>query len=413
MTNTNAKTRGARGVMIVALLAAMVACAIMVWFRVAGRTTVEAPSLDPGAIIGKLHEVRRKRFEYHDKHRRERVQPADIATPATLDADSYALAVKARREGWGDAHAFAGSTREELVAWREQLRPRLLTRLTEGLAPPVGEPVVRSSTEGTGEYAIKEIALPFAGDVKVRALIGIPDHETGQRMPAIIALPGHMGSAEAVFGLDQDSRNDTRQLAFFYAYGHALARRGYVVLGPELCWCGMIETALHPPFEHDGRTDTVGIRIAAARACLDYLASRPDVDPARIGVMGLSQGGETALYVAALDTRVAAAAVSGCVLPTQKVVRSACRCALAPGFGKDYGIEVLIALVAPRPLVIENGENDITYPASEAMKVLPAGRFVYSLAVKPDDLIFQAHTGSHEYCGEKAFALFDRVLRGG
>ena len=41
---------------------------------------------------------------------------------------------------------------------------------------------------------------------------------------------------------------------------------------------------------------------------LDYLASRPEVDPARLGVTGLSGGGTQTSYIAALDDRVVAAA---------------------------------------------------------------------------------------------------------
>jgi len=45
-------------------------------------------------------------------------------------------------------------------------------------------------------------------------------------------------------------------------------------------------------------------------AAIDYLSQQPDVDPRRIGVAGIGQGGMTALYTAAVDRRVAAAAVA-------------------------------------------------------------------------------------------------------
>jgi uncharacterized protein len=46
-------------------------------------------------------------------------------------------------------------------------------------------------------------------------------------------------------------------------------------------------------------------RVADVRAALSYLATRPDVDPARLGIYGTSYGGATVVWVAAIDPRVA------------------------------------------------------------------------------------------------------------
>lgn len=50
------------------------------------------------------------------------------------------------------------------------------------------------------------------------------------------------------------------------------------------------------------------------RRALDYLESRPDVDPDRLAVVGYSMGGLIALYLAALEPRLAA--IVGCAVPT-------------------------------------------------------------------------------------------------
>ena len=42
---------------------------------------------------------------------------------------------------------------------------------------------------------------------------------------------------------------------------------------------------------------------------IDYLASRPEVDPKRIGCVGNSGGGNLTAYITALDPRVSAAAI--------------------------------------------------------------------------------------------------------
>jgi dienelactone hydrolase len=49
----------------------------------------------------------------------------------------------------------------------------------------------------------------------------------------------------------------------------------------------------------------------AATACLDYLSTRPDVDPARVGIAGISMGGYFAPRAAAFETRIAACVAWG------------------------------------------------------------------------------------------------------
>ncbi len=55
---------------------------------------------------------------------------------------------------------------------------------------------------------------------------------------------------------------------------------------------------------------------------IDYLISRPEVDPGRIGVTGLSGGGTQTAYVAAMDDRVAAAAPSCYITSLRRLFES-------------------------------------------------------------------------------------------
>jgi dienelactone hydrolase len=93
-----------------------------------------------------------------------------------------------------------------------------------------------------------------------------------------------------------DSKADTRE------HAAVLARGGYGVLaldargGGESGGRGML-------WGWHGATD-----VAAA---VDWLAARPDVDPARIGLVGESMGGEQAITAAAADPRVRAVVAEG------------------------------------------------------------------------------------------------------
>ena len=59
----------------------------------------------------------------------------------------------------------------------------------------------------------------------------------------------------------------------------------------------------------------------AAGACVDYLQTRSDVDPRRIGIQGLSLGGYYAPRAAAFEKRLACCAVSGAFWDAMEVVQ--------------------------------------------------------------------------------------------
>ena len=65
---------------------------------------------------------------------------------------------------------------------------------------------------------------------------------------------------------------------------------------------------------------------------LDYLASRPEVNPSSLGCIGHSLGGQQALFLAALDERVRAA-VSSCGFASMKTV-------LRDGINHNFGAYV-------------------------------------------------------------------------
>ena len=61
-----------------------------------------------------------------------------------------------------------------------------------------------------------------------------------------------------------------------------------------------------------------GLDVQDTTAAITYLGSRPDVDPARIALVGIGQGGMTALYTTAVDRRVAVAVVADYFQPRER-----------------------------------------------------------------------------------------------
>jgi hypothetical protein len=118
---------------------------------------------------------------------------------------------------------------------------------------------------------------------------------------------------------------------------------------------------------------------------LNYLLTRQEVDPTRVGVTGMSLGGSRATWIGALDER------PRIVVPMGQMTRYRDFAATGrynlhsiyyylPGLLKsDLDMEHLVALVAPRNQAILIGEEDPLSPIAGVHTVLDYARQVYNL----------------------------------
>jgi len=91
-----------------------------------------------------------------------------------------------------------------------------------------------------------------------------------------------------------------------------------------------------------------------AERALDYLASRPDVDPARIGVTGASGGGTQTFLLGTIDDRPAA------LFPAVMVsthMQGGCTCENASYLRIGTGNAEIAATIAPRPLGMTSADD--------------------------------------------------------
>jgi dienelactone hydrolase len=96
---------------------------------------------------------------------------------------------------------------------------------------------------------------------------------------------------------------------------------------------------------------------------LDYLAARPEVDPERLGCVGLSVGGWRAAHLTALDRRIKAG-VDVCWLTSFKEIQAdhvrntVGFTKILPGLYRQLDMPDVVSLAAPRPLLCINGLQD-------------------------------------------------------
>ena len=268
-------------------------------------------------------------------------------------------------------------------------------------------------------------------DVWVPAWLLRPLQPTSARLPAVLALHGHGGrwGKGQVAGVADEHQTVRQHIASYnYDYGRQFARRGYVVLCPDARVFGERMTGwgtpATPPRGYDpcdragNKAALLGFSLLALtvwddRRGIDYLRSRPDVDPARIGVAGLSLGGTRATYVAALDDRAQATVISG-YLNTFKAFAldmQFCGGQYVPGLLRWADLPDVAALTAPRPLLIEAGLQDDIFPIEASRQAHRTLQRTYQLLDVEDRLWRDEFDGGHRWSGRIAYQFMDRYLK--
>ena len=94
---------------------------------------------------------------------------------------------------------------------------------------------------------------------------------------------------------------------------------------------------------------------------ISLLAGLPYVDKNRIGTLGHSMGGNTLLFLSALDERISFACASGSACTYEHRMANGVGIEMAsviPGFHGRFDIDDLVACTAPRKLLLVSADDD-------------------------------------------------------
>jgi len=306
-----------------------------------------------------------------------------------------------------------GAPAAEVTAWQARARGRLVQLLEPWPARvPLATEVL--SSEDCGSYRRDTIVFDSEAAMSVPAFLLVP-HERTTPGPAVLSQHGHGPGKAEVCGIDLGETAAD--------HGHRLADAGYVVLAPDLRAFGK-RADWQPPDRYGcdlnhmhlsmlGQTPLALDLWDVARG-LDVLAAHPLVDPDRIGMVGLSQGGTMTLFMAAWDARIAAAVVSGYFSSwraSAAVPWNMCGSQVLPGLLGQFEHVDLGALVAPRPLLIQSGTGDPLFPVDVARTEHARLARVYGALGAADRLDHDVFEGGHEWRHERPAAFLDRWLR--
>jgi len=260
-------------------------------------------------------------------------------------------------------------------------------------------PELRPMPDDDG-LAVQHVTLTVEAGERATALVVLPRSQAGRR-PALVYLHGTGGSKERSLPRLKE-----------------LAQRGFVVVGLDGRFHGerrpsgaagdpyndaivaAFRTGQGRPFLYDSVWDVMRV--------LDYLETRDDVDPSRLGVTGFSKGGMEAYLTAAVDTRVAAVVpkhgvqsfrwglehgawdsrawsirtgVEGAAAEARQPIGPPFLRAfydkLTPGLYGEFDGPAMLPLVAPRPLLVVSGDSDPRTPQAGVRESARAAEAAY------------------------------------
>ncbi len=284
----------------------------------------------------------------------------------------------------------------ELEALQRDLRAAFRQSIG-GLPKPLPPPTARVTGQIRAEgYTIEKLAFESLPGYFVSALLYRPTQLTG-RTSAVLSLCGHTPLGKAADAAQVLNAN--------------LARRGHIVLACDPV--GQAERSQFwdsnknaPPFglacgEHavlGNPLYLLGASLARyeiwdAMRAIDFLTSLAEVDAARIGCVGASGGGTQTAYLAALDQRVAAAAIV-CYITTLPR-RMANRIEADPDADPEQdpfglisaGIDHagLLAMIAPRPTLLGTARFDF-FPIEGVRESFAEVRHLYEVCGRDECL---------------------------
>lgn len=328
---------------------------------------------------------------------------------------------------------------ESLRAWTPTARAKLLELLH--YAPPSCDPSAETVERvDCGDYVRERVWFNTTPDVRVPAFVLVPKNLSAPA-PAIVALHDHGGfylwGKEKLVEIEGEHPVFTGFRQRYYG-GRSIAielvRQGYVVVVIDMFYWGERRMLLdtdpadwrdRPASMPQERIDAFNARAGQSEQLVgrtiysagftwpgvmfwddvrtvDYLLSRPDVDPKRIGCVGLSVGAVRSAHLAAIDERIRAAVVVCWMtsFPAQlkKHVRNTIgHTKVVPGLHRHLDYPDVASLAMPRPVLFFNGLKDGLFDLDGVKASFAKLNACYAKAGVPDHCRTRLYDTPHEF----------------
>jgi dienelactone hydrolase len=318
---------------------------------------------------------------------------------------------------------FRAANKPDAEAWQSELR----TKLTELLGGFPERTALAPRTVAVREFpGYRREQFVFEGrpgNAAVGYLLlpkGAP-----QPCPVAICVPGHGRGVDDIVGIDQDGHDRTDKPGYEHDFAIQVVEHGLAAVAIEPMGFGYRrdaltkakgakEAACQPAAGSAlllGQT-MIGWRVWDTMRTIDWIETRPELDAARIGCIGISGGGTCTQFSAALDQRIKVAFVSGYLNTFRASIMSVAHCIdnYVPGilnWAENYDVA---GLIAPRFLFSEGGQHDPIFPVHATVESFQRVQKVYAVLGVPERAQQEIFDGEHEFHGAKGLPFVKQVL---
>ncbi len=272
------------------------------------------------------------------------------------------------------------------------------------------------------EYTLQKYSVEICDGLKTAVFVLTPKNIKAP-CAGVVALCGHGYGVRQILGISKGGRK--KRIRYFDNYqknfAAQLAKRGCVVAAPELFGFGeaRLKKDLKKPFYISSCDElshhllpygltVASLRVFQARVCAKILLENENVDADRLGCMGISGGGLTALYASVIDESFKKTVISGYVNTFYDSILSRWHCPdnYIPDILTVGEICDFAASLAPRELLIESGTRDKLFPIEASEKAHAHIKKIYELAGAKDKLTIDVFNGKHRVSGRISFKFF-------
>jgi dienelactone hydrolase len=280
-----------------------------------------------------------------------------------------------------------------------------------GYPPPGDVPREAALFDQIGEDSVGtyfRASIPVLPGVHAEGIYIVPKGLKG-KAPLVISMHGGGGSPEVA--LFHGGAN-------YHDMVRGGAKRGYVVFAPQHLFSAEgfpkdIRNKIDERMRLVG-TSLTAVEIAKITRSLDVILTRPEVDPKRVAMVGLSYGGYYALVTPALDERIKVA-VSSCYYGVQEGRYERDELSVPSDFKfKDrftlFRDSDIVALVCPRALEIQAGSKDDNDHREPGRLLAPLSEAYYKKLGVPERFRHLVFEGVHEFHDESAWEFVQKHL---